>query len=368
MGLKRLGVSKLSWRGRRYDSFFRSRYWIQAASSFQRFRFHPRAISSGAVDILVVEQPQGGLKCSPWHVRFGRFQGFLRREERIVGIAVNDVDSGFHMYLNRKGQVHFFKNSEEEEERKVVGGFVRSFYRRKRWFVRRRLASLTPTSQQLESLNLKQGRNKITFTFATRVLGKRQVDAGIYLLHWRSKLVVSDVDGTITKSDVLGQFMPWIGRDWSQAGVTPLFSAIKDNGYKLIFLSSRAITQSSSTRKFLTDLEQNGVKLPDGPIVISPDGIFPSLYREVVRRLPQEFKIACLQEIRSLFPRDCNPFYAGFGNRDTDVITYLEVGIPKDRIFTINPKGELIASTAVNVKCYLSLHKLVNEMFPGICE
>ena len=44
------------------------------------------------------------------------------------------------------------------------------------------------------------------------------------------------------------------------------------------------------------------------------------------------------QEIRSLFPSDCNPFYAGFGNRDTDEISYLKVGIPKGKIFIINPK------------------------------
>ena len=45
-----------------------------------------------------------------------------------------------------------------------------------------------------------------------------------------------------------------------------------------------------------------------------------------------------LQDIRALFPSDCNPFYAGFGNRDTDEISYLKVGIPKGKIFTINPK------------------------------
>jgi hypothetical protein len=45
-----------------------------------------------------------------------------------------------------------------------------------------------------------------------------------------------------------------------------------------------------------------------------------------------------MQDIRSLFPEGCNPFYAGFGNRDTDEISYLKVGIPKGKIFIINPK------------------------------
>jgi hypothetical protein len=39
-------------------------------------------------------------------------------------------------------------------------------------------------------------------------------------------------------------------------------------------------------------------------------------------RRPHEFKIACLQDIRALFPPEWNPFYAGFGNRDTDEVSY----------------------------------------------
>ena len=43
----------------------------------------------------------------------------------------------------------------------------------------------------------------------------------------------------------------------------------------------------------------------------------------------------------SLFPTDSKPFYAGFGNRLTDVLSYRAVSIETQRIFTINPKGEL---------------------------
>ena len=39
------------------------------------------------------------------------------------------------------------------------------------------------------------------------------------------------------------------------------------------------------------------------------------------------FKIAALKNIRNLFPDEWNPFYAGFGNRDTDAISYRAVGI-----------------------------------------
>ncbi|CAN6327948.1 unnamed protein product [Urochloa humidicola] len=224
--------------------------------------------------------------------------------------------------------------------------------------------TLIPTSEQVASLNLKEGQNLVTFSFCTRVLGKQQVDAHIYLWKWNAKIVISDVDGTITRSDVLGQVMPLVGRDWSHSGVARLFSAIKENGYQLLFLSARAIVQAYLTKNFLFNLKQDGKALPNGPVVISPDGLFPSLYREVIRRAPHEFKIACLEDIKALFPSDYNPFYAGFGNRDTDELSYKKMGIPKGKIFIINPKGEVAVNSSVDVKSYTSLHTLVNDMFP----
>ncbi|KAK4776068.1 hypothetical protein SAY87_024029 [Trapa incisa] len=221
-----------------------------------------------------------------------------------------------------------------------------------------------PTSEQIASLNLKEGQNMVTFSFSTRVLGKQQVDAHIYLWKWNARIVISDVDGTITKSDVLGQFMPLVGKDWTQSGVARLFSAIKENGYQLLFLSARAIVQAYLTRSFLLNLKQDGKALPNGPIVISPDGLFPSLYREVIRRAPHEFKIACLEDIKALFPSEYNPFYAGFGNRDTDELSYRKIGIPNGKIFIINPKGEVAISHRIDVRSYTSLHTLVNDMFP----
>ncbi|KAH0928583.1 hypothetical protein HID58_014310 [Brassica napus] len=102
------------------------------------------------------------------------------------------------------------------------------------------------------------------------------------------------------------QFMPLVGRDWTQSGVAKLFSAIKEKGYQLLFLSARAIVHAYLTRSFLNNLKQDGKALPNGPVVISPDGLFPALYRE----------------------EHYNPFYAGFGNRDTDELITPSAGTP----------------------------------------
>lgn len=76
---------------------------------------------------------------------------------------------------------------------------------------------------------------------------------------------------------------------------------------------------------------------------MSPDRLMRSFSREVILKKPQVFKIAALKNIRNLFPDADNnpPFVCGFGNRDTDAVSYRNVGIPLGKIFIINPDGEV---------------------------
>jgi len=49
-------------------------------------------------------------------------------------------------------------------------------------------------------LNLKPGANKITFTVHSSLQGSRSVTAKLFLWKENAKIVISDIDGTITKS------------------------------------------------------------------------------------------------------------------------------------------------------------------------
>ncbi|GIL98474.1 hypothetical protein Vretimale_3799 [Volvox reticuliferus] len=196
--------------------------------------------------------------------------------------------------------------------------------------------SLTPTAEQLAVLPLKHGQNTIMYK-----VGASELRAYVYFLPWRTRIVISDIDGTITKSDVLGHLLPAMGLDWSHPGIAKLLTNIRQNNYLIMYLSSRSIGQANITRDFINTLVQGEHRMPLGPVIISPHGLLPSLYREMILRRPHEFKIATLRDIRALFPADWNPFYGGFGNRDTDEISYREVGVQASRIFIINPRGEL---------------------------
>lgn len=72
--------------------------------------FHP---FGGAIDIIVVEQPDGTFKSSPWYVRFGKFQGVLKNRRNLIKIEVNGVDAGFNMYLAHTGQAYFLREVED---------------------------------------------------------------------------------------------------------------------------------------------------------------------------------------------------------------------------------------------------------------
>ncbi|KAG5671749.1 hypothetical protein PVAND_001929 [Polypedilum vanderplanki] len=226
--------------------------------------------------------------------------------------------------------------------------------------------TLRLSSQQIECLNLKSGINEVEFSVTTAYQGTSRCKC--YLFKWKhsDKVVISDIDGTITKSDVLGHILPMVGKDWAQIGVAQLFSKIEENGYKMLYLSARAIGQSRATREYLRSIRQGDVKLPDGPLLLNPTSLISAFHREVIERKPEQFKIECLSDIKSLFG-DKNPFYAGYGNRINDVWAYRAVGIPIMRIYTINPRGELKHElTQTFQSTYCSMTYIVDQLFPPI--
>ena len=225
----------------------------------------------------------------------------------------------------------------------------------------------TLSSDQLKSLNLKLGKNDVLYSVNTPLQGVQQIEGRIYLWKANSKIIISDIDGTITKSDVLGHLFTMIGKDWSHIGVAKLYDLIVKNGYKIMYLSSRAIGQANFTRDFLFSLKQDGVELPDGPLIISPDRLLKSFLREVVDKTPQKFKTSALCEIAGLFPLEMSPFYAGFGNRDTDAIAYRAAGVALDKIFVINPQGRIfVFNDNIYLESYTHMTEFINEIFPHL--
>ncbi|KAI6081267.1 LNS2-domain-containing protein [Hypoxylon rubiginosum] len=224
--------------------------------------------------------------------------------------------------------------------------------------------TLRLTSDQLKALNLKPGENSMSFT-----VNRATCHAYMYLWQHDVPVVISDIDGTITKSDALGQVLNMIGRDWTHTGVAKLYSDIVENGYNIMYLTSRSVGQADTTRAYLYGITQDGYRLPKGPTILSPDRTMAALRREIYLRKPHVFKMATLRDIRSLYGPDNHCFYAGFGNRLTDQISYRTVDVPRNRIFTINSNAEvsldLLSLNKLKLS-YVNMTEVVNHYFPPV--
>lgn len=252
--------------------------------------------------------------------------------------------------------------------------------------------TLRLTSDQLKAMNLQSGANQMSFSV-------NRATCGATLWYWKHDvpIVISDIDGTITKSDVLGHVLTSIGRDWTHQGVAKLYTEISANGYNFLYLTSRSVGQADRTRGYIDGVIQDGYKLPKGPIILSPDQTIAALRREVYLRKPEVFKMACLRDIMALFAghggtndtsasaaqgltqmppgmqpgrgKGGSPFYAGFGNRLTDALSYRSVNIPSTRIFTINSNSEVsldLLSLNKYKTGYASMREIVDHYFPPI--
>lgn len=252
--------------------------------------------------------------------------------------------------------------------------------------------TLRLTSDQLKAMNLKSGGNPMSFSV-------NRATCSATLWYWKHDvpIVISDIDGTITKSDVLGHVLTTIGRDWTHQGVAKLYTEISANGYNFLYLTSRSVGQADTTRGYIDGVAQDGFKLPKGPIILSPDRTIAALRREVYLRKPEIFKMACLRDIMALFAghggtndtsasaaeglsqlpigmapgrgKGGSPFYAGFGNRLTDALSYRSVNIPSTRIFTINSNSEVsldLLSLNKYKTGYASMREIVDHYFPPI--
>ena len=92
----------------------------------------------------------------------------------------------------------------------------------------------------LEELNLKpglnEGRYEVSFLFSSEV-----IHFSVFLYDEDQKLVVTDIDGTITKSDIRGQVLPHLGITSQHEDVVELFHKIDKNGYRIVYLTARLV-------------------------------------------------------------------------------------------------------------------------------
>ncbi len=222
------------------------------------------------------------------------------------------------------------------------------------------LDMMTPPFEWIQQLGLEKRDEVSRITF---VSNGEMIHGKLYRWSYNTKIVISDVDGTITKSDVWGMLYTRMGRDYTHEGISKLYTKIAKRGYKFIYLTARPITQATATRIYIESIFQNKFTMPSGPVITTPNRLWTAVCREVIIRRPETFKISMLQCLKDLFPS--NPFVAGFGNRPTDCQSYIAVGVDPGQSYRINPKGELLVNATNKIfSGYSNLEEIVYDLFP----
>ena len=332
---------------------------------------------SGAMDILVIESPNQIFKSSAFHVRFGSLK-VIKSKELEIEIFVNSKKKHVTMKLSSSGDAYFQYDELDPYMIKQQNIYSKNILRGNNLnenkdikkndynLFKKKYKSFFPSSNQLKQLDLKKGSNEICFVCKTTSSGIQTLKSLIYLWPSSSKIVISDVDGTITSSDVLGQVLPFLGKDWTHEGIIELYTGITKRGYKMVYLTARSIGQSSMTKIYLDNLIQEKKSLPAGPLFMSPDGLFTSFKREVIEKKPHLLKIPLLTELKNLFPDDEQPFFAGFGNRETDGVAYRYLEVPLNNIFIIDTSSNVLRLGDTKKISYKLLSNNLDGIFPAI--
>jgi len=138
-----------------------------------------------------------------------------------------------------------------------------------------------------------------------------------YVAHTGEKVIVTDLDGTVTASEGAVINTVLFGDDIGHRAGAP--QALAASGHTVIYVSSRGDQLTTLTREWLRD---HG--FPVGPLRLARTGITRPGPRTVA------FKSSVLRALTV-------PIEAAIGNRASDVEAYARAGVPADRIFVKLP-------------------------------
>lgn len=141
-----------------------------------------------------------------------------------------------------------------------------------------------------------------------------------YLLSAGSKVVVTDIDGTLTASDgeLLSQLTDITYVPKLMGAADKMLQAWAQKGYPIIYLTARTHILRAESRLWLDD-----IAAPTGPLITANGGKADDVYKTLwMNRMIHDFGWNVV---------------AVYGNADTDITAYENAGIAKDHTFIVGP-------------------------------
>lgn len=300
------------------------------------------AWQDGATDVVVVWSEEG-LRATQWRGQVGRGLSWWDiRGGKEVLIVVNNQTLSKRMVLCATGNPRFQEGDAH-----------------------------SMSSEELASLPLQPGQNQAAY-YVPDLLGK-VIFFSIFLVHKDDKLVVTDVDGTITREDVLGFVLPSVvGITHHQPGVVRLLSEISQRGYQVVYLTARSMALHEYTRHYIfNQLQEVGgssgprFSLPDGPVFHLPRDLISSIRDPAGAHQKTSLLLSLWQCFQAHEDQDINETIMGaYGNNANDLRAYSRAGI--NNIFIVNTEGDLLDVSIGTLTTYSQQVENLDQIFPRL--
>jgi len=298
---------------------------------------------SGANDVVVVRQSGGDdlepvFKATQLNVRVGKFANlktfFRSREGKLAKIFVNNrrlrTSGGVEAHIADSGAVIF----------------------------KRRDHACMFTTNELRAMNLALGRNDGLVVVPELDV---EIPFNIHLLLQGHKLILTDIDGTITTSDVSGFILPQVGMDAHHSHVIEFLQRVSANGYVPVYLTARPMSLSQKTREYLFQNSMGSVSVPKGPLFVSPKVTSQAV---LAPGSQHEDKTKAIRSLANLFDERQDAIVGAYGNKNSDVEAYMDAGIRPDRIYLINEDSVIRNAKTGRKTSYGELVANIDALYP----
>ena len=305
------------------------------------------SLKSGVNDIVIVQQSDDSFKSTPFQARVGKLSNwktlFKSREGKQAKLYVNNIRAlgDVNLLLSDSGAVFIHRP--------------------------RSMASCSFTSEEMQNMALDRESNDGLVVVEDLDI---ELKFKIYVFNQRDRLVVTDIDGTITTSDVGGFLGGSIGVGVEQPRVVEFFNKVNYNGYKVLYLTARPMAFDGLTREYLFETLQDvdgnppdfiRYSLPIGPLFMSPISA-----EKAISANAEVMKLSTLTSIIDLFDSKEESINGAYGNKNSDTESYLKSGIQGENVYLVNNQGKIVNVATGNITSYRLQSKMVNEYYPKL--
>ena len=307
----------------------------------RKFVYEKHKASTGCNDVVVVKQDNGSLKASPLQVH-------IRVTSSIQNITATKQPKLSRIRVRDNGVDCVTLECSD-------------------WALGDVELTNQLSSNELSELKLEEGTNQTFFMIEELNVC---IQFFIFLFHPNEKLVVTDIDGTITKSDTIGFFGGNLGFKVHHENVNKFFHRIHENGYKIIYMTARPIAFQTLTRKYLfetlKDNNSNYWHLPLNPVLCLPGEIADAALEDASSC--EDGKTSSLSNVLNLFPDSLSVIVSAFGNNASDSAAYKNVGVPLNITYLIDKQSKIRNVGTNEEVSYTILASQIDTLFPQVLQ